>query len=534
MPGNEVGKVVRGTVVGGRDVARGASRAVSTARQIGGAGNPGLMRLLDVHASASAGDTLVVIGLVTTIFLTSPVDEARSRVALLLLVTMVPFAFVAPLIGPLLDRFRHGRRFALAASLALRAVLAWIISLHTDGGLWLYVAAFGVVLASRVYGVTRSAALARLVPPSGLRLSQASARAAVFATAAAAASAAVGGILAAIGPQWPLRLASLIFVAGSVVALTLPPLADTEPPEVLPRPFGVPWRSRVRAADGRRGQSLLSGRLVGATLLGSGGLRLLYGFLLVFLAFAIRSESLGGGLLGVVAGPFAQLVFVGSAFGAGTLVAHVVGTVLRVSRPVPLQATGVVLVALAALYATVRFSFTSILVLCLFTAVASGLAKVAVDAAVQERVPAADRHNAFARTETLLMLTWLAGAAIGLVPHVNLRLGIAVATLAALAAMVGSVGAAWRLRGEVLRGQPPTGPGGAVSGVLLHRGSHAKPAPPTPIAAAPLPLPPAPATPPAVIEAPAAVIEAPANPPAGFHVFHPSPPASETTAADGG
>src|SRR5690606_7739197 len=145
----------------------------------------------------------------------------------------------------------------------------------------------GVLLLSRVYGVARSAALARLVPPSGLRLSQAAARAAAFATVAGAVAAAFGGAIALIGPQSPLRLASLVFAVGAIIALNLPPLADTEPPEVLPRPFGLPWRGRMRGPDGGRGESILSGRLIGTAVLATGGLRLLYGFLLVFLAFAI-------------------------------------------------------------------------------------------------------------------------------------------------------------------------------------------------------------------------------------------------------
>jgi hypothetical protein len=510
MAGNEVANVVRGTVAGGREAARGAGRALGTARQIGGAGNPGLMRLLDVHAAASAGDALAVIGLLATILFSGSVDAARGRVALFLLVSMVPFAVLAPLLRPLLDRFRSGRRFALSASLAGRAVLAWVVSFNVDGGIWLYVAAFGMVLLSRVYGVARGAVLARLVPHSGLRTSQAAARAAVVATCTGAGAAALGGIGVAIGPQWPLRLAGLVFLVGSVIALTLPPLADTEPPEVLPRPWGLPWRGTVRGADGSR-ESILSGRLVGVTLLGSAGLRLLYGFLLLFLAFAIRSDTIGGGLFGV--GPFVKLVLVASAFGAGTLVTTAIGSAVRVSRPVPLQVTGILLVTFAALYVTIRFSLLSILVLCLFTALATGLAKMAVDAAIRERVPEPHQPNAFARTETLLMLVWLAGAAIGLVPHVDVRLGIAAATIAALVAMAASVLAAWRLRGEVLFGQVPTGPGGLVTGVLLRAGAHAKALPP-------VPMPPA---------TPAALPPPGPNPPAGYHVFHPSPPSPPAT-----
>ena len=42
---------------------------------------------------------------------------------LYLLLTIAPFALIAPLIGPLLDRLQHGRRAAMAATFAARAVL---------------------------------------------------------------------------------------------------------------------------------------------------------------------------------------------------------------------------------------------------------------------------------------------------------------------------------------------------------------------------------------------------------------------------
>jgi MFS family permease len=529
MPGNEVERVIQGTVTGsrqagwaepsvGRDLAQSAGKAskwvghnVNTARQIGGAGNPGLMRLLDVHAAASAGDTLVVIGLLKAIFFVTPVADARARVALFLVVTMVPFAILAPLLGPLLDRFRHGRRLALSLTLLSRAVLVWIISFAVDGGLWLYVGAFGVVLLSRVYGVARSAALARLVPPSGLRLSQASARAAVFATITGAVAAAIGGFAAWIGPQWPLRLGGLVFFVGAIIAANLPRLADSEGPEVLPQPLGLPWRGPARPADG----SLLNGQSIGVAVLGSAGLRLLFGFLLVFLAFAIRSSSVGGGPFGVIAGPIVQLTMVGSAFGLGTLIATTIGTALRVIRPMVLQASGLTMVALSAIYASVRFGMTSVLLLCLCTAVASGLAKVAVDAAIQERIPERDRPDAFARTETLLMLTWLAGAAIGLVPGVPVRLGVGVATIVGFAAIAGTVAATWRPRRPAAAGPVPATGSDAMTGVLVHPGYG----------------PSTPATP------PAAEPEAPA----GYHVFKPSPPmlpeapmSPPATATDGG
>jgi MFS family permease len=515
--GNDVGKIMKGTVAGSRAAARGTGRAIGAARHLGGAHNPGLMRMLDVHAAACAGDTLVVIGLLSAVFFTAPVEEARAQVAVLLLVAMVPFAVVAPLIGPVLDRFRHGRRFALAASLLGRAVLAWIMAAAL-GGPGLYLSAFGILLLSRTYGVARSGALARLVVPVGLRLSQASARSALYGTAAGAVAAAIGAIAATFGPQWPLRVAGIVFLIGAAVALALPPLADADSPEVLPKAFGLPWRTRVRLPDGTRGEPILSGRLVGAALLSSGGLRLLYGFLLLFLAFALHAEAVDGG----GAGPVLRLTLVAAAFGAGTFLATAIGAGLRITRPVKLQATGVVLVALAAVYATIAFSFLSLLVLCFATAVASGLAKLAVDATLQERIPAPVQATAFARSDTLLMLAWVAGAAIGLVPFVNVRIGIGAASVIALAAGVVAVAVAWQLRGDVLRGHPAS-TGAVVTGTLLRPEPGGPPAvraidaaPLAPAASAPA----EPAPPPSTLDQSAAA-------PPGFHVFRPTPPSAQ-------
>ena len=456
----DIGKIMRVTYRGGRGVARGVratttgattasrwvGRNVGTARQLGGRGNVGMMRLLDLHAASCAGDTLITIGLAGTIFFGVPTGEARGRVALYLLVTMVPFALLAPVVGPMLDRFRHGRSYALAATMLGRAVLAWLIADNLfDFGL--YPAAFGVLAFSRAYGVARSAAVPRLLP-TGMGLSQAGARASVYGTVAGAIVAPLGALAFTIGPQWPLRVASVVFLAGVVVALNLPPRADSDPPELVPKAFHLPWKHRVVHGNGDLGDRVLHGRLVIATLLGSVGLRALYGFVLLFLAFVVREQPLPGGL-----GAVGQLGLIGGSLALGTFLATAAGTKLRIRRPARLQAIGLSMVAVVALWATLRFTLSSVLLLCLVTAVASGLAKLAVDASIQERIPETVRASAFAHAETLLMLAWVAGGALGLIPFMSARAGLVLVTLAMTAAAVRAVVAGWRLRGEVLFGR---------------------------------------------------------------------------------
>ena len=93
-----------------------------------GAGESGLPRLIQMHVFNTAGDTAVAISLAGSLFFTVPSGEARDQVALFLGLTMLPFVIVAPLIGPFLDRFAHGRRWAIGATMAFRAFLCWVLA----------------------------------------------------------------------------------------------------------------------------------------------------------------------------------------------------------------------------------------------------------------------------------------------------------------------------------------------------------------------------------------------------------------------
>jgi MFS family permease len=436
-----LGQVARGVLVGAAALVRGLGKGVGRARTRGGAGEPGMIRLLDLHAASIAGDTLIAVGLAGTIFFAVPAGEARGRVALYLLVTMLPFALLAPVVGPVLDRFRHGRRYALATTFLGRAFLAYLISERLDD-IALYPAAFGILVLSRAYGVARSAAVPRLLPPK-LALSAANARASLFGTVAGAVVAPIG-ILAAtqFGQPWPLRIATFIFLYGMITSLRLPPRADSEPPEAVPRPL---------QRKGRKGAKLLSSPLIVAALTGTATLRALYGFLALYLAFTVREGHLDLDFLGTPVKETAAIAMLAVALGAGTFLATGVGSVLHIRRPVLLQAGGIVLATAAAGLTAWWFTLPWVALLCLIAALASGLAKLAVDAVVQERTDDRTRASAFAHSETLLMVAWVAGGALGLIPFGG-RLGMA-AMFAVLALAAGrAVWSAARLRKDLLTG----------------------------------------------------------------------------------
>jgi MFS family permease len=150
-------------------------------------------------------DALVMIALAGTLFFTVPTDEARGNVALYLALTMAPFAIVAPLIGPFLDRFSHGRRWAIGVTAAARGFLAWVAAdAVLDEGVWLFPAALGILVGQKAYAVTRAAAVPRLLPP-GITLVAANSRLQLAATFGTMLGAPVGLGLAQIGDDCVLR-----------------------------------------------------------------------------------------------------------------------------------------------------------------------------------------------------------------------------------------------------------------------------------------------------------------------------------------
>jgi MFS family permease len=448
--GRVAGATVRSTAAvarGGAKSGRWLVRNMLTFRRRAAINESGMMRLLDLHAASCAGDTLVTMGLAGTIFFSVPAGEARGRVALYLLMTMVPFALLAPIVGPLLDHFRHGRRYALAVTMFGRAVLAWLISDYLDN-FGLFPAAFGVLVLSRSYGVARSAAVPRLLP-RGLGLSEAGARASVFGTVAGLLVVPIGLLAFQIGREWPLRTAAAIFIFGGVAALRLPPRTDSDPPERVPRLLSSLFTLRFGRSAG--GDRILAGRLVVASLIGGAGLRALYGFLVVFLAFTIKSGDMPDQLLGTALGRGTAIGLMAAALGAGTLLATAIGSNLRVRRPSALQAVSLGMVGALAVLCAVRFTLLTAGLFCLGTALSAALAKFALDASIQERISERMRASAFAHSETALNLSWAAGGALGLIP-ISGRLGVTILAAACLLGAARGGLVAWVLRADKLSG----------------------------------------------------------------------------------
>src|SRR5947199_2692245 len=133
------------------------------ARQVsGGFGQSPFARLAVTHALSTAGDAFVTVALAGSLFFDISPGAARGRVALSLLLTMTPFAVVAPFLGPAIDRIKGGRRLMVVLSCGGR-VLVCLAMAQVVHNLLLFPAAFGALVFSRTYAVAKSSLVPTIV-----------------------------------------------------------------------------------------------------------------------------------------------------------------------------------------------------------------------------------------------------------------------------------------------------------------------------------------------------------------------------------
>ena len=231
------GGAVRSGARAGATATRRTGGVVHRVTGASGAGRTGLSTLIELTAAGGAGDAFVAVSLAGTIFFSTSVDQARGRVVLFLLVTMAPFAVLAPFIGPALDRMQQGRRYLLAGTLLARGLLCWGMSAAINNPVTLLPAAFGILVLQKSYGVVRASVTPRLLPAE-ISLVTANARSQLITlTVSLLAGALAAGIQVTAGAAWVLRAGTLIYLAAMFLALRLPDQVDTPP---VPAAAGPP------------------------------------------------------------------------------------------------------------------------------------------------------------------------------------------------------------------------------------------------------------------------------------------------------
>ena len=119
-------------------------------------------RLALTHVLMTGGDTLFAVSLAGSLFFSISPMAAKDKVLLYLLLTMGPFAVIAPALGPIVDRSRGARRAMVVSSALGRAVLCPFVARDVHS-LLLFPEAFLMLVLSKVYLVTKGALVPEIV-----------------------------------------------------------------------------------------------------------------------------------------------------------------------------------------------------------------------------------------------------------------------------------------------------------------------------------------------------------------------------------
>jgi len=358
---------------------------------------------------AVAGDAFVTMALAGSLFFSITPQAARGRVALYLLLTVAPFAVVAPLLSPVIDRSRGGRRALIIAVAASRAIVCLSMATHLDS-LLLFPEAFAVLVLSKAHMVTKSALVPGTVSGQG-ELVAANSRLAVLSVLAGFVAAIPGVIVLKVGflgADWVVRLAALTFACTALAGFRL--ARPTAGEDRLP-PVAVA-EAELHAASVRMAASAM------------GVIRAVVGFLTFLVAFAFRHEDAPAWWFGVVLAASMAGSFVGAAVAPRLRRRFVEERLLQ---------GALALVVGAGLLAAWVGGRPAAALLAAAVGVAASTAKLAFDSIVQRDAPDAIRGRTFARFETRFQLAWVVGAALPVA--IRIPSGTGMGLLALIAAL---------------------------------------------------------------------------------------------------
>jgi hypothetical protein len=448
-----------------------------------GADRTGLGTLIEMTATSGAADAFVTVALAGTIFFSTSVDQARGRVVLFLIITMAPFALLAPFIGPALDRIQQGRRFVLAGTMLARGLLCYAMSANVADSVTLLPAAFGILVLQKAGGVVKASVTPRLLPAE-LTLVTANARSGLISLAASTGAAGLAaGIQYAGGAAWTLRVGTLIYLAAMILALRLPeqvdvptPVAPASPaspvvPSVPPvQPTLRPPRSRtlplgpgdaptgngINGANGSHGTNGAKGShgtphgargrwrtlanvgpVVAEAMAVNAVLRAYSGYILFLLAFLLRSVNLGTVMHHSVSHNFA-LGALALGLSLGSLTSMLLGSFFRGRSPQLIMFAVLAIAPVVTVVCAWTFGLWASVVV-MFTAIfCASLAKLGQDSIVGREIGDEIRSSTFAVSETLNQVANVAGGLAGVLVSMldNGQAGLAIAAGGLVVALV--------------------------------------------------------------------------------------------------
>lgn len=342
-------------------------------------------RLARVHALQVAGDALIALALANSLFFSLEPDAARNKVALYLVLTMAPFAVVAPLIGPALDRAKNGRRLMVVAISAARFLVALLLVGHLNS--WpLFPEAFLMLVLGKGYGIAKSALVPTTVKDDQ-ELVEANSKLSII-TALSGLLAGIPGLLLGWlgGPEWIVGAACVVFALAAILSLSLAPGA------VAKEPPGEKEETELRS----RGIFLAASAM--------GLMRGIVGFLVFLLAFEYQES------------PTWQLALAVGASVLGSFIGSILAPrVRRTTQEEDILTGSLIIAAAASLLGAWSGGLLSAMLVAFAVGFCANTAKLAFDSIVQRDAPDANRGRSFARFETRFQVWWVIGAFIPVV-----------------------------------------------------------------------------------------------------------------------
>ena len=358
-----------------------------------------LRRLAATHALSTSADAFFAVSLAGSLFFNVSIGAARPRVIGYLFATLVPFVVLAPLVGPLIDRFGRARRLVAASTCLGRGILC-LFAAGDLRNLLVYPEAFGILVLEKAYSVTKSALVPTLVDRNADLVGANSLLARISTIAGLVGGATAVGVLTLGNASQVLRIAALVYFTAAGVALSIPPDDPVRlPPAALER-------AELRSPEIRYAASAMT------------VLRGAIGFLVFLVAFELKRTGAPTWFFAVIAGV--------------SITGGLVGTVAspplrqRMRRDEPLLSVALATAALVSLGAAVHADAVSIAIAVFAIALTASMGRQGFDSILQRDAPAAARGRSFARFETLFQLVWVIGALVAVVLHPSTRAGLAV------------------------------------------------------------------------------------------------------------
>ncbi len=372
-----------------------------------------------------AGDTLLAIALADSLFFDVDPNDARWKVGAYLLLTIAPFAIVAPFLGPIMDRLQGGRRYMIIGTALVRAGLMAALALYVKD-LYLFPLAFAMLVMGKTYAVAKSAVVPSLVRDAEM-LVRSNSRLSVLSAVSGAAAGVPGVLLLRFGgAPWVLGFGVFVFLFAAVMGFMIPSTQVAAGPEPQAE------RSELKG----------SGILVASSAMGY--LRGAVGFITMLLAFDLRGgidpgptsagvelghrvrELLGPERLDLTSGGAPPWHFGVALIGVG--IGGMVGSLSVPRLRASLAEERILAYALIGLtgfgvLAAISTGLAGAFLMSFAIALAAQGGKQSFDSIVQRDAPRANLGRTFSRYESRFQLIWVLGALIPVVIPLPARIG---------------------------------------------------------------------------------------------------------------